>query len=526
MSPPSDTSKAAPITGIRFALIFVGLALSIFLAALDQTIVATAIPKIGLEFQDFERVPWIGTAFLLTTAAFSPIYGKLADIFGRKMTFMFAITTFEVGSAICGAAVSMDMLIIGRAVAGVGGGGIFSLVLIIIADLVEFKDRGKFQGIIGACFGLASVVGPLVGGAFTDHLSWRWCFYINLPLGFVTIIVVLLFLNMPASLGSVREKIKRIDFLGSVVLIGAVVCILLPVQSGGTEWAWNAPQTIALFIVGGVLAIAFVLIELKFAAEPIIPASVFMNRSVPIIILMSALLGAAFISLSFYIPVFFQIVYGQTATQAGIAQIPLVLCVVFCSIASGLIVSRTGTYTVFYYVGFVLLGVGAYLVSLFDESSGSGPRIGFLVVCGCGIGLVIQMRIIGVQASVDRAHIAVATALTNFGQTLGGCLGLAIIGAIFNNQMRSGLTAASLPQALVDTVVQSPTAIYQIPGLPASTIATIVHVFVEADSYAMRCVIPFAGLAFLLSLGVKQYRQEFKAKPDAVKDDTVIIAEA
>ncbi|KAI9190721.1 major facilitator superfamily domain-containing protein [Polychytrium aggregatum] len=507
------------LKGARFALVFVGLALAIFLAALDQTIVSTAIPKIAAEFSDFQRIPWIGTAFLLTTAAFSPTYGKLSDIFGRRSTFLFAVITFEVGSAICGAAATLDMLIVGRAIAGVGGGGIFNLVLIIISDLVEFRDRGKYQGMIGAVFGLASVIGPLLGGLFTDHLTWRWCFYINLPVGLITVIAALLFLNFPHTKGSITEKLKRIDYLGSIVLMGAIVCILLPLQSGGNVWNWNDPQTIALFIVGGVLAIAFVVIEVKFAVEPVVPPKVFVNRSIILIYGLAAFFGASFISLVFYLPTFFQVALGKSATDSGIAMFPLVIGVVVCSIGSGLLVSKTGYYTYFFYIGFILMGVGTYLCSLLDINSSNGALIGFLLITGMGVGSVVQIRVLAAQASVNKSLIAIATSLVNFCQTLGGCFGLAITGAIFNNQITSQLQGTNLPPQLVTAIEASPQAIVALQSSPAlHTIA--VNAFVGAFSLTLKYVIPFIGVALLLSLGVKQYHHP---KKDATKEPEAVV---
>ncbi|KAL2915075.1 hypothetical protein HK105_205399 [Polyrhizophydium stewartii] len=258
-------APAAKTTNLEFALILLGLAMAVFLASLDQTIVSVAIPAVAKEFKSLDEIAWIGAAFFLTSTAFIPTYGKLADIFGRKPVFLLAVGVFEIGSIMCGASTSMKMLIISRAIAGLGGGGIFSLAIIIISDLVPLKDRAKYQGLIAACFGLASVAGPLLGGLFTDKLSWRWNFYINGPLGAVTIVVAMFILKLPHTGGDWRESFARVDFLGTTVLVAGVITFLIPIQGGGTLYEWNSPTVISLFIVGAVLLIAFVLIELRVA---------------------------------------------------------------------------------------------------------------------------------------------------------------------------------------------------------------------------------------------------------------------
>ncbi|KAI9105493.1 major facilitator superfamily domain-containing protein [Phlyctochytrium arcticum] len=506
---------AVPLSRTAFILVFVSLALALFLAALDQTIVATATTRIAQDFNAFSQIAWIGTSYLLTATAVSPTYGKLADIFGRKPMFIFALAVFEIGSVICGAAQSMIMLIIGRAIAGVGGGGLFALILIIIADLVSFEDRGKYQGMLGAVFGVASVVGPLLGGAFTDHVSWRWCFYINLPIGAITIAVVQIVLKIPSPKGSIREKLHRIDYLGTALLTTGLILILVPLQLGGSEWEWSAPQTIALFIVGAVVLAAFVFVELKVANEPVIPAAVFENRSVPAIVGIAFCLGACFFSLVYYISIYFQVVNGDTATEAGLETIPLILGVSLTSIIAGQLMSRLGVYVPFFYIGGTLLTIGTGLISTLNATSNRGMQIGYPLIAGVGIGAMIQGRIIGVQASVHRERIAVATALVNFSQSLGGVIGMAIVGTVFNNVLARKLEENAPGQSFQHITER----VTEIQNFPEPLRSNVIRSMAESLNTTFLVTVPFAGMIVVLALFVKQYREAFgSARPPVMAE--------
>ncbi|KAI8614121.1 major facilitator superfamily domain-containing protein [Chytriomyces sp. MP71] len=426
----------------QFVAVYVGLLLSIMLAALDQTIVSTALKSIVTDLGKQELVPWIGSAYLLTAAPLGTLYGKFADIFGRKATFIFAITMFEVGSALCGAATSMEFLIAARAVAGIGGGGIFALVLIIISDIVSMQDRGKYQGAIGAVFGLSSVIAPLLGGFFSDKVSWRWCFFINLPLGAVTLFTVVAFLNFPPPAGTIKEKLHRIDGLGALLLFTAIISMVTPLQLGGSVWAWNSPQVIALFAISPVLFAAFAYVELKVAAEPIIPASIFVNATVPAVLFSAFCLGATMLSGSYYLALFFQVVLGESSTQAGLENLPMVFGLVVLSITSGIWISRNGTYRHFFFAAPVIMSIGTGLLSTLNASSSLGLRMLFLFIFGTGVGSLIQVRIITVQAAVPRELIATAN-------TLGGAVGVAITGTLLNNMMTANTTDAVSLNAFV-----------------------------------------------------------------------------
>lgn len=441
-----------PLSPLNFRIVFTCFALAVFLIALDTTIVSTAIPAIATEFASLDQIAWIGSGFFLTSTSFSPIYGSMCDIFGRKPTFLAGIIIFEIGSLMCGLAPSMVVLILGRIVAGVGGGGVFSVVLIMISDVVSIRDSGKYQGVIGAVFGLSSVLGPLLGGIFTDNISWRWCFYINLPIGFISATAIYFLLDFPSPEGSIKEKLKRVDYLGTFLIVAATTCLLIAVQFGGSTWAWGDAKTISLLVLGFVLLGVFSYVEKHYAHEPILPASLYSDRSVAISLLIAFLLGCVFISLFFYVPVYFQLVNNETATIAGLESIPMIFGLVVFSIVSGVLISMNGRYKYWFFVGSIITVVGLALVSTLNPSTPRGLEVFYLLILGSGVGCVIQVRIYAVQTSVPRELIAVSTAASNFYLNLGGTLGLAMTGTIFNNALNAALGPELAKSAASDPI--------------------------------------------------------------------------
>ncbi|KAJ3085134.1 hypothetical protein HK100_009153, partial [Physocladia obscura] len=463
--PPAVDTKFSvvkvPLGKTEFALVYLGLLLSIMLGALDQTIVATALKSIVSEFGHQELIPWIGSAYLFTASPFGTLYGKFSDIFGRKPVFMFAIAMFEIGSLICGVASSMEMLIIGRAIAGVGGGGIFSSVLIILSDIVSIQDRGKFNGPIGAVFGIASIIAPLIGGVFSDRVTWRWCFFINLPLGAITIVVVAVFLKFPPVEGSIREKVRRIDGLGALLLLAAVICLVTPLQLGGTIWNWNSGEVIGMFIASIALFAIFAFVESKVAKEPLVPPEIFSSASVTAFLLIAILFGAAFFSISYYISLFFQVVFAESATDAGLKLLPLIFGFVVLNIINGILISRLGHYKNFLFIGPVIMIIGISLISGFTIWTTTAEQIVYLLIIGAGTGFISQTRVIGIQSSAPRSLISVATALLQTSNSLGASIGVAITGTLLNNFTAKNTENAASLQYFINQFLAK--------GLPATT---------------------------------------------------------
>lgn len=497
--PPSPEAAQGPPHGLspaRVRMVFVGLMLALLLAALEQMIVATALPKIVGELHGLDKMSWAITAYLLTSTVGLPIYGKLGDLFGRKGVFQFAIVVFVIGSALAGASRTMDQLIAFRALQGVGAGGLMIGVQAIIADIVPPRARARYMGLIGASFGLASVAGPLLGGFFTDHVSWRWCFYFNVPFGLVTLLVVALVLKLPKPAAR-----GRFDVLGALLLVAASTCLVLLTSWGGTEYGWGSRVILGL-AAGAVVSTVLFLVAERFAAEPIIPLRLFRDSVFNITGLVGLVVGIALFGAASYLPTFLQMVDGASATESGLLMLPMMGGVVGASVVAGQLISHTGRYRIYPILGGALSVVGMFLLSRLESDT---PRLHYsiwMAVLGAGVGLVMPVLILAVQNAAPPADLGTATSANNYFRQIGGSVGAAVFGTLFADRLTDAL-AESLPAGadLPDAESITPQLVH---AMPAPLREGYIQAYAEAMPRIFLYLVPVLVLGLLLAFFLKE----------------------
>jgi EmrB/QacA subfamily drug resistance transporter len=487
-------------------VVFTGLMLVMLMAALDQTIVSTALPTIVGDLGGLNHISWVVTAYLLAQTAVMPVYGKLGDMYGRKVVLQFALVIFLIGSALCGLASNLTELVAFRAIQGLGGGGLMVGAMAAIGDVVTPRERGRYQGLFGAVFGLASVIGPLLGGFFTTSLSWRWIFYINVPVGVVA------FLVLAATLPSASEHLhRRIDYAGATLLAAALVGIVLVCTLGGVDHPWLSALIIGLAVASLALVAMFVWAEGR-AAEPVLPLHLFGNRVFNVTSAVGFVVGFALFGSVTYLPLFLQVVNGSSPTGSGLQILPLMAGLLITSIASGQLITRTGRYRIFPIAGTFVMIVGLYLLSRMDASTSRLVSSLYMFVLGLGLGMVMQVLVLAVQNAVGYEDLGVATSGATLFRSIGGSVGTAILGSIFSSRLKANLTTnlatidatAKIPPAQLHRLtgaIGNPASLKQLP-------APVHHAYILSFTHALDRVFVVAAViaaaAFLLSWLLEQ----------------------
>jgi EmrB/QacA subfamily drug resistance transporter len=496
---PGGAGPGAPayLTHREIIQVLIGLMAGMFLAALDQSIVGTALPRIVSELGGLSHLSWVVTAYLLTSTASTPLWGKISDLRGRRPMFQAAIVIFLIGSLVAGSAQSMTMLIAGRAVQGLGGGGLIALALAIIGDIIPPRERGRYQGMFGAVFGISSVAGPLLGGFFTDGPGWRWIFWLNIPIGLAALVITSRALHMPR----VRRD-HSIDYLGAAMVVGSVTSILLYLSWAGETYGWSDPAALALLGLGLLLALGFVLAELR-AKEPIIPMRLFRGRVFRWTVVFASIMGMAMFGGIIYLPFYLQVVKGYSPTESGLALLPMVVGIFLTSIGSGLLVTKTGRYRIYPILGAAITAVSLLLLSRIQVDTTYALFALVIFLLGAGLGFTMQTVVTAVQNDVDFRDLGAATASVTFFRSLGGAFGTAVFGAVLSNRLAHYLAEAFAGAPVgAGAVSGSLSDISKIEALPPEIKATVLEAFVQALQDIFLVALPFVivaiGVAMLI----------------------------
>ena len=495
------SAMAAPpapqLTHRQILVVFSGLMAGMLLAALDQTIVSTALPTIVGELGGLDHLSWVVTAYLLTTTASTPLYGKLSDIYGRRLLFQSAIVIFVFGSVLCGLSQDMLQLIVFRGIQGIGAGGLMAMAFAIIGDIVSPRERGRYTGYLGAVFAVASVAGPLLGGFFVDNLTWRWVFYVNVPIGIVALVITSSVLRLPFA-----RQDHEIDFVGAALLVAGVSTLLLGLVWGGSEYPWGSPVIVGLLVGSVVLTAVFLWWESR-TPEPILPLRLFRGRVFSGGVALSFLLGGAMFGAIVFLPLFLQVATGATATNSGLLLLPLMAGLMTTSILSGRVIAKTGHYRRWPIAGMGIAAVGMYLLSTMEPDTTRVASSLYMLVVGVGLGMVMQVLVLAVQNAADFKDLGVATSSVNFFRSLGGSFGVSIFGVLFATLLDDKLVEL-LPPGALGAAGLSPEALTatpaQIQALPPAILLPVTQAMADSITAIFLCTVPLLAIGVVIAI--------------------------